>query len=68
MARTKKPTKTMQINVLHEKLDEYGTAVFYLNQYLEHYGLFPHYHGWVKAMAEKTELPKPLKIELDGEG
>ncbi len=68
MARGKKPTKTQQINILHDKLDEYGTAVFWLNKYMEQYGLFPHYHAWVKASAEDTELPKKLIIELDGEG
>ncbi len=64
MARLHKPTKTEQIKVLHEKLDEYGVAVFHLTKYMEHYGLMKHYHAWVQASAEEKPLPKKLKIRL----
>ena len=64
MARTKKPTKTMQINVLHEKLDEYGQAVYWLSKYMEHYGIVKHYQAWVEAGANETDPPPPLIAEI----
>lgn len=69
MARTNKPTKKMQINVLHDKLDEFGQAMYYVNMYMEKYGLVKHYHSFIEAKAEEKELPNKLlfsDLKVDG--
>lgn len=77
MARQHKPTKTMQINYLHEKLDEFAIGMKYLMEYMDFYGMTPHYQAWVDALANNKDLPNKLqvsdkiavrpKIEKDGE-
>jgi hypothetical protein len=59
-SRTKKITKNAQIEVLHEKLDEFGQAIYYVNMYMEKYGLVKHYHSFIQASAEDKPLPNKL--------
>ncbi len=60
MSRGKKPSKNYQIEVMHEKLDEFGNAVYHLSQYMMHYGLTKHYQKWVEASAKEEKLPPRL--------
>lgn len=60
--RKAKPTKTMQINFLRDKLDEFATAMKYLMEYMDTYGITPHYQKWVEGMATDKDLPNKLVV------
>ncbi len=63
MPRLNKPTKKMQLKVLQDKLDQFGEALYYINDYMQQYGLTKHYQGYLKARAEETELPQQLMMQ-----
>lgn len=62
MARTNKPTKTMQINHLRDMVDKYHEGMYHLMGYMDFYGLTLHYQSWVDALANNKDLPNKLEI------
>jgi len=61
-SRTKKISKNAQMEALHDKLDEFGTAMYWLTTYMNKYDLTKHYQAWVEAMGTDKELPNVLTL------